>query len=185
MVNHSSSITTVIFNVSTLISGLAVGKPDVMPHAFEALKFLRDNDIRLVACGTDNNVTAELLHQFNMASLFTWQEELQVISPSQETDRARELDMKPETYHSALQNFKDIDGNDNCAVIAGDFTEIQIARASGIKTVVGFYGSPDIEIGKLHTHKASLERNIAALAGTNITTANLREVPELLGFHAQ
>ena len=182
MSNGYAKTTTVIFNLSALFSGLKQEKPERTTYVDEVLSFIQDAGLRLIVCSAENSNT-ELLKAFDIARYFMWEEQPQLIMPSRETVRAQELALDPLTYYEALQQLDNIDDVENLATVATDHTQIKISRASGIRKVIGFYGSPDIPLGQLHTHKQSLQRDMSPLAGTQLTTSSLRAIPEYLRLH--
>lgn len=152
-----------------------------MPHAQKVIEFLKYQNIRLIACFRDKADPAASLEAIGLDSLFTTNGVLQAVSASQETDRSKELNLKPLTYYHALKALG-IDSIPSVVAITGHFDEIKEARASGLKQIIGFYGAPSIPLEQVSAAKDALERDVAALAGTKLTTPNLREVPHLLGY---
>ncbi|MAZ76053.1 MAG: hypothetical protein CMH31_01985 [Micavibrio sp.] len=172
-------ITTVIFNASALFYEDETGI-QAMPHIREVLEFLKSKNIHLVSCFKEGDDPQTALNVTGLEDLFTTEGNLQAIYVSQETDRAKELNLRPLTYYNALKAIG-VDDMDSVATIAGHYEEIKEARASSIQKVIGFYGSPTIPLGQVQAYKSNLERDVTALAGTKLTTANLREIPEYIG----
>ena len=180
MSTATQGITTVVFNASALFYESGTG-PQAMPHAQEVLQFLQSKDIRLVSCFEAGTHPEDMLRQVGLENLFIREDTLQTVYASQETERDIELNLKPLTYYRGLSDLGI--STDNTATIAGHHEEIKEAKASGIKQVIGFYGSPAIPFGQVQATKNSLERDMTPLAGTPLTIANLRQVPEYLNIH--
>lgn len=177
----AQGIATVIFNASALFYEDKAGLKQ-MPHAREVLEFLKSKDVRLISCFKEGADPQSEFNVVDLKDLFTSEGTLQAVYASQETDRAQELDLQPLTYYHALTNLG-INDMDSVAVVAGHYEEIKEAKASGIKKVIGFYGSPAIPLGSVQANKMTLERDVASLAGTPLTIASLREIPEYIGYH--
>ncbi|MEZ5901964.1 MAG: hypothetical protein R3D88_01475 [Alphaproteobacteria bacterium] len=173
--------TTVVFN-STALLYKEGEKLKPMPHVVEVLKFLLGKKVRLISSFRQGERAEQSLKDIELLDFFVVDGAFRSVCPMQEDDRARALNLQPFTFWKALKNLG-IATNDGVAAVTGHFQEIKEARASGITKVVGFYGSPSISLGRIFAEKGSLERDVVPLSGTAFTTSNLREVPEMLGYH--
>jgi beta-phosphoglucomutase-like phosphatase (HAD superfamily) len=179
MTYHSAQFSAVVFHEDAVFLQQREGQPEaVMPRLHEALTHLQDQDFEIILAAHDRAQASARLAATNLSQAFTRTGKLQICEMERQPE---EHAFTPATYWRGLHALGHEEKGSTFAV-TGTADGIRSARASGISNVIGFYGSPDVPFGQVHSLRDSLSRDVAPLAGTNHLMENYAALPEVV-FH--